>query len=240
VDLTLAHIPAATTQICHFIFPVSVPLRTDSLLSKSAQSLFCSGPNLVENGATLPFLGTNLVEKRYSIATRVDSRNWFSKHSMMNGAVMASAAPCQFSGARIGGAGRYGLSSVVRLGQLKPLKKVRRFQVQAAVEIDGKVVANGPLRGSKEPPKVTLMVDPLEAKRLAAEEWTLLQERAAFQKKKRIEAINGGWAVLGLTIGIIVEGYTGKGILSQVAGYIDSLAGFVATITPPTLPTLGF
>lgn len=37
------------------------------------------------------------------------------------------------------------------------------------------------------------------------------------QKKKRIEAINGGWAVLGLTIGIIVEGYTGKGILSQVS-----------------------
>jgi len=47
--------------------------------------------------------------------------------------------------------------------------------------MQGKVVANGPLRGSKEPPKVTLMVDPLEAKRLAAEEWTLLQERAAFQ-----------------------------------------------------------
>jgi len=45
----------------------------------------------------------------------------------------------------------------------------------------GRQVANGPLRGSKEPPKATLMVDPLEAKRLAAEEWRLLQERAAFQ-----------------------------------------------------------
>lgn len=45
----------------------------------------------------------------------------------------------------------------------------------------GKQVSNGPLRGSKEPPKATLMVDPLEAKRLAAVEWKLLQERAAFQ-----------------------------------------------------------
>lgn len=47
--------------------------------------------------------------------------------------------------------------------------------------IQGKQVSNGPLRGSKEPPKQTLMVDPLEAKRLAAVEWKLLQERVAFQ-----------------------------------------------------------
>jgi len=37
------------------------------------------------------------------------------------------------------------------------------------------------------------------------------------QKQQRIEAINGGWAVLGLTIGIILEGYTGKGFLAQVS-----------------------
>jgi hypothetical protein len=37
------------------------------------------------------------------------------------------------------------------------------------------------------------------------------------QKQQRIEAINGGWAVLGLTIGIVLEGYTGKGILAQVS-----------------------
>jgi hypothetical protein len=47
--------------------------------------------------------------------------------------------------------------------------------------IQGKKASNGPLRGSREPPKETLMVDPLEAKRLAAVEWKLLQERVAFQ-----------------------------------------------------------
>ena len=47
--------------------------------------------------------------------------------------------------------------------------------------LQGRQVSNGPLRGSRPAPKETLMVDPLEAKRLAAVEWKLLQERAAFQ-----------------------------------------------------------
>ena len=31
-----------------------------------------------------------------------------------------------------------------------------------------------------------------------------------------MEAFNGGWAVLGLTAGLVIEGYTGKSILYQV------------------------
>lgn len=41
------------------------------------------------------------------------------------------------------------------------------------------------------------------------------------QKQQRIEAINGGWAVLGLTVGIVFEGYTGKSILAQVSDYLN-------------------
>ncbi|KAG0580886.1 hypothetical protein KC19_4G207700 [Ceratodon purpureus] len=164
----------------------------------------------------------------------------------MNVAVMASGALCscghaaavEASGRASLGAGTstssFGLWRFSRLGHVKPVKKGRRFQVQAAVEIDGKPISNGPLRGSRSAPKETLMVDPLEAKRLAAVEWKLLQERVVFQNQQRIEAINGGWAVLGLTIGIILEGHTGKGILAQVAGYLDSFADFLASITPGT------
>jgi hypothetical protein len=36
------------------------------------------------------------------------------------------------------------------------------------------------------------------------------------QRQKEIKAINGGWAVLGLTPGLIIDGYTGKSILIQV------------------------
>lgn len=39
------------------------------------------------------------------------------------------------------------------------------------------------------------------------------------QRQREIEAINGGWAVLGLTIGVILEGYTGNGILAQVNSF---------------------
>ncbi len=40
---------------------------------------------------------------------------------------------------------------------------------------------NGTFRGSRKQTKEVIMVDPLEAKRLAAEEWKLLQARAALQ-----------------------------------------------------------
>lgn len=101
------------------------------------------------------------------------------------------------------------------------------------------------------------MVDPLEAKRMAAKEmekikakeklkvsevnrqccslWTIwivfpisLERREWLcnvccemwmQRRRQIEAINGAWAMIGLTAGLIIEGQTGKGILAQVRSY---------------------
>ncbi|CAK9868253.1 unnamed protein product [Sphagnum jensenii] len=112
--------------------------------------------------------------------------------------------------------------------QCKPLKRFKHVAVRALVETN----SNGSFRRSRKQTKEVIMVDPLEAKRLAAEEWKLLQVRAALQRQQQIEAINGGWAVLGLTAAIVIEGYTGKGILEQVAGYLDSIADFIAGLTP--------
>lgn len=36
------------------------------------------------------------------------------------------------------------------------------------------------------------------------------------QRKRQAEAINGAWAMIGLTAGLVVEGSTGNGILAQV------------------------
>ncbi|CAM6040022.1 unnamed protein product [Sphagnum compactum] len=112
--------------------------------------------------------------------------------------------------------------------QSKPLKRFKHVAVRALAETN----SNGSFRRSRKQTKEVIMVDPLEAKRLAAEEWKLLQARAALQRQQQIEAINGGWAVLGLAAAIVIEGYTGKGILEQVAGYLDSIADFIAGLTP--------
>lgn len=39
------------------------------------------------------------------------------------------------------------------------------------------------------------------------------------QRRRQIEAINGAWAMIGLTAGLVIEGQTGKGILAQVTSY---------------------
>ncbi|MCO5562757.1 hypothetical protein L7F22_016389 [Adiantum nelumboides] len=72
--------------------------------------------------------------------------------------------------------------------------------------------------------KVVVMVDPIEAKRLAVEQMKQLEAKAKFKRQRAIEAINGGFAMLGITGCLIIEGYTGKPILSQVAGYLHVLA----------------
>ncbi|KAH9304018.1 hypothetical protein KI387_008422, partial [Taxus chinensis] len=74
---------------------------------------------------------------------------------------------------------------------------------------------NGSPGRNKANPKEVIMVDPLEAKRLAAVQMEQLQDVAKFKRERKIEAINGGWAMLGLTTGLVIEGYTGNGILSQ-------------------------
>uniref|UniRef100_A0A7C9D5R0 Uncharacterized protein n=1 Tax=Opuntia streptacantha TaxID=393608 RepID=A0A7C9D5R0_OPUST len=80
---------------------------------------------------------------------------------------------------------------------------------------------SGYRRSSKE----VIMVDPLEAKRLAAKEMEEIKAKEKFEREREIEAVNGAWAMLGLTAGLVVEGQTGKGILGQLAGYLGSIVG---------------
>jgi hypothetical protein len=61
--------------------------------------------------------------------------------------------------------------------QTKPLKRFKHVAVRALAETN----SNGSFRRSRKQTKEVIMVDPLEAKRLAAEEWELLQARAALQ-----------------------------------------------------------
>ncbi|MFS7944435.1 hypothetical protein Hanom_Chr06g00512141 [Helianthus anomalus] len=68
--------------------------------------------------------------------------------------------------------------------------------------------------------KEVIMVDPAEAKRLAAKQMEAIKKKQINYKSKfhgivrsrQIEAINGAWAMLGLTAGLGVEGQTGNGI----------------------------
>ncbi|KAG6413086.1 hypothetical protein SASPL_125786 [Salvia splendens] len=80
--------------------------------------------------------------------------------------------------------------------------------------------------------KEVIMVDPSEAKRLAAKQMELIKAKEEFKRRRQIEAINGAWAMIGLTVGLVIEGQTGKSILAQVtllllAGYWDAIVGFI-------------
>ncbi|XVE71749.1 hypothetical protein DITRI_Ditri10aG0176800 [Diplodiscus trichospermus] len=68
-----------------------------------------------------------------------------------------------------------------------------------------------------------IMVDPLEAKRLAAKQMEKIKAKEKFKRRRQIEAINGAWAMIGLTAGLVIEGQTGKSILAQLAGYLSAI-----------------
>lgn len=70
------------------------------------------------------------------------------------------------------------------------------------------------------------MVDPLEAKRLAAKQMQEFRAREKLKREGRIEAINGAWAVFGLAAGLVIEGHTGKSIPTQVSGYWAAIVSF--------------
>ncbi|XP_024967697.1 uncharacterized protein LOC112507365 [Cynara cardunculus var. scolymus] len=74
--------------------------------------------------------------------------------------------------------------------------------------------------------KEVIMVDPVEAKRLAAKQMVAIKAKQSFKRRRQIEAINGAWAMLGLTAGLVIEGQTGNGILAQLAGYWAAVVGF--------------
>ncbi|XP_010048695.2 uncharacterized protein LOC104437454 [Eucalyptus grandis] len=90
-----------------------------------------------------------------------------------------------------------------------------------------RLLANPKMSSERESSiKDVIMVDPLEAKRLAAKQMQQLQAKEKFQRRRQIEAINGAWAMIGLTAGLVIEGQTGKGILSQLAGYWDAIVRY--------------
>ncbi|CAK9325790.1 unnamed protein product [Citrullus colocynthis] len=74
--------------------------------------------------------------------------------------------------------------------------------------------------------KQVIMVDPLEAKRMAAKEMEKIKAKEKFKRRRQIEAINGAWAMIGLTAGLVIEGQTGKGILAQLADYFSFIINF--------------
>ncbi|KAJ4709413.1 Chlorophyll A-B binding protein [Melia azedarach] len=80
--------------------------------------------------------------------------------------------------------------------------------------------------GEKSSGKDVIMVDPLEAKRLAAKQLQEIQAKEKYKRRREIEAINGAWAMIGLTAGLVIEGHTGKNILAQLAGYWSAIINF--------------
>ncbi|TXG60925.1 hypothetical protein EZV62_012288 [Acer yangbiense] len=80
--------------------------------------------------------------------------------------------------------------------------------------------------GENKSSKEVIMVDPLEAKRLAAKQFQDIKAKEKFKRRRQIEAINGAWAMIGLTAGLVIEGQTGKSILAQMAGYFSAITAF--------------
>ncbi|KAJ4833141.1 hypothetical protein Tsubulata_006254 [Turnera subulata] len=89
-----------------------------------------------------------------------------------------------------------------------------------------RILANPNVSGEGNSKNEVIMVDPLEAKRLAAKQMQEIKAKERFQRRRRIEAINGAWAMIGLTIGLVIEGQTGKNILEQLAGYWSAIIHF--------------
>ncbi|KAH9610037.1 hypothetical protein KSS87_016787 [Heliosperma pusillum] len=71
--------------------------------------------------------------------------------------------------------------------------------------------------------KEVIMVDPVEAKKLAAKQMEEIKAKEKLERRRQIEAINGAWAMIGLTLGLVIEGQTGKGVIGQSSFVCRSL-----------------
>ncbi|KAK7388448.1 hypothetical protein VNO78_23264 [Psophocarpus tetragonolobus] len=71
-----------------------------------------------------------------------------------------------------------------------------------------------------------VMVDPVEAKRLAAKQMERIKAKERLKRRRQIEAINGAGAMIGLTAGLVIEGQTGKSILTQLHDYLGAIVSF--------------
>ncbi|MCL7028287.1 hypothetical protein MKW94_022953 [Papaver nudicaule] len=99
---------------------------------------------------------------------------------------------------------------------------IRKMHGKAA-----RLLANPNVSAGKGNPGEVVMVDPLEAKRLATKQMEEIKAREKLGRLRRIEAINGAWAMLGLTAGLVIEGRTGYSIITQLEGYWRNIQNFI-------------
>lgn len=55
--------------------------------------------------------------------------------------------------------------------------------------------------------------------------------KCCLQRQREIEAVNGAWAMIGLTAGLVIEGHTGNSILAQVISLTERKKGSFSIIT---------
>lgn len=55
--------------------------------------------------------------------------------------------------------------------------------------------------------------------------------KCCLQRQREIEAVNGAWAMIGLTAGLVIEGHTGNSILAQVISLTERKKGSFYIIT---------
>ncbi|XP_004507799.1 uncharacterized protein [Cicer arietinum] len=87
-----------------------------------------------------------------------------------------------------------------------------------------RVLANPNVSSGKDGSnKDVMMVDPVEAKRLAAKQMERIKAKEKLKRRRQIEAINGAWAMIGLTAGLVIEAQTGKSIMTQLQDYFGAI-----------------
>ncbi|KAI3858098.1 hypothetical protein MKW98_029572 [Papaver atlanticum] len=121
------------------------------------------------------------------------------------------------------------LSKTIPKWELKNNQNLRLTNV-GICRMHGKasrLLANPNVSAGKGNPGEVVMVDPLEAKRLATKQMEEIKAREKLGRQRRIEAINGAWAMLGLTAGLVIEGRTGDSIITQLEGYWRSIQNFI-------------
>ncbi|XP_057767215.1 uncharacterized protein LOC130987635 isoform X1 [Salvia miltiorrhiza] len=142
-----------------------------------------------------------------------------------NGGVLLSSAP-RLSAANSHSSAAFNCPLSSRWG-LQREQNVRLFPRRITGQAI-RVLANpNASSGKGKAKKEVVMVDPLEAKRLATKQMELIKAKEKFKRRRQIEAINGAWAMVGLTAGLVIEGHTGKSILAQLSGYWDAVVGLI-------------
>ncbi|CAA6671041.1 unnamed protein product [Spirodela intermedia] len=118
---------------------------------------------------------------------------------------------------------RRGLYWLGKLSEIANILVFSRKTMGLILNIFDKLVFTSTSRRRRSSSDDVVMVDPLEAKRLAAQQMQEIQAKQKLKRQRRIEAINGAWAVIGLTAGLVVEVQTGDSIPAQLARYWSAI-----------------